>query len=126
MDEKWIAGTTLLELIARMFDALQTKNISTAEAAALVRGFGREAREARKAMKDAAAASHARARLIGQARREHAWRLRQDGLKFKDIGARLGVSMARASSLESHFDRILRHATARARAGYVDDEPLGI
>ena len=33
------------------------------------------------------------------ARKEHAWRLRREGLLWREVGVRLGVSMARAQQL---------------------------
>lgn len=42
---------------------------------------------------------------IGKARKEHAWLLRAEGMKFKEIGKRLGISMAQARILVFQFGR---------------------
>ncbi len=42
---------------------------------------------------------------IGRARKEHAWLLRAEGMKFKEIGKRLGISMVQARMLVFQFGR---------------------
>lgn len=46
-----------------------------------------------------------------RARQEHAWLLRAEGVKLKDIGARLGIGKAAAGGLIQAFNWRIRHAT---------------
>lgn len=53
-------------------------------------------------------------------------RLRQEGRKFKEIGAALGVSEGRARQLYEHAERISRRGSAPARPGGADDDANGV
>lgn len=60
------------------------------------------------------------------ARREHAFLLRCEGVRLKEIGTRLGVSSARARQLISefarHLSRVLYRRHTRIRIVEKDDQ----
>jgi DNA-directed RNA polymerase sigma subunit (sigma70/sigma32) len=45
---------------------------------------------------------------VSEARREHAWRLRKDGLTYQEIGERLGVTRERVRQMVAKHERILK------------------
>ncbi len=61
---------------------------------------------------------------IGRARKEHAWLLRAEGMKFKEIGRRLGISMAQARVLVFQFGReTASRAMKRAKFSVNEAQP---
>lgn len=61
------------------------------------------------------------------ARREHAWRLRLEGLTLQDIGTRLGVSKTRARDLIStHLDRSAQEIHGSVHPDHVDSLEIGV
>jgi hypothetical protein len=51
------------------------------------------------------------------ARQEHAWRMRREGLLWREVGARLGVSSARAQQLARVIARQYRIVEYRKALG---------
>lgn len=50
------------------------------------------------------------------ARCEHAWLLRAEGLTFREIGQRIGITDSRAQQMVRKFGRIVQGAINRQRA----------
>ena len=50
-----------------------------------------------------------------EARREHAWLLRAEGLKYSEIGRRLGVTDQQAANMVAKFGRRVQAAINRPR-----------
>lgn len=62
-----------------------------------------------------------RASLENDARQEHAWLLRAEGLKLKEIGQRLGVTSERARAMIKKFGSKMKRAMRRTRWHYEND-----
>ncbi len=61
------------------------------------------------------AATDKDSRAFRSARKEHAWLLRAEGMKLKEIGARLNVTGARAREMIHQYGRRVGKAMGRTR-----------